>query len=149
LVRIATPDLGLSPIGGSGEGGDSNPVTAAVAHYDGLVSDGLRQLGADIPVLDGFGFFRLLAAHPTAFGLTDVSSPSYPTAGIGAFLAGPDDQVAPDVSGYLFSDSIHASATGHRLFGTYAIGVLTALKRWWRGSRHDGRQRHTGDELPA
>jgi phospholipase/lecithinase/hemolysin len=35
--------------------------------------------------------------------------------------------VAPDVSRYLFSDAIHASSTGHRLFGAYALGRIESL----------------------
>lgn len=127
IVRVTTPDLGLTPIGGAGAGGDANPVTAAVTDYNALVAEGLHQAGTDVPVLDGFSFFRHVAANPALFGLTDVISPSYPNAGIGAMLAGRGDQVAADVSSYLFSDSIHPSATGHRLFGIYTIGVVTAL----------------------
>lgn len=127
VVRVTNPDLGLSPIAGAGKGGDANPVTAAVAHLNTLIADGLTTAGTTVPALDGFGFFRHLVTRPTDYGLTNVHEPSYPNAGIGALLAGPDDQVTPDVSGYLFSDAIHPSATGHRLFGAYAIGVLTAL----------------------
>jgi outer membrane lipase/esterase len=127
VVAVATPDLGLAPIAGAGAGGDGNPITAAVRSYGATVRAHTATAGLAIPVIDGFAFFRALVASPTQYGLTNTTEPSYATQGLDAFMLGPSEQVADDVSGYLFSDAIHPSATGHRLFGAYAIGALAQI----------------------
>jgi phospholipase/lecithinase/hemolysin len=128
IVTVATPDLGSTPLGGSGQGGDNNPVTAAVAHYNTLVRDGLKNAGLNTITLDGFGFFRDMINNAGAYALTNTTEPSYKEGGIGAFLLGPDNQTQPDVSRHAFSDAIHVSGTAHRYFGLYAAGALNTIR---------------------
>jgi outer membrane lipase/esterase len=127
VIVIGTPDLGLSPMAGAGAGGADNPISAAVRSYTAAVTTRLPLAWPNVRTIDGYGLFGHLVADPGAWGLDDVTSPSYRDAGIDAFLKGPADQVSADVSRYLFSDAIHISATGHRLFAAYALGRIEAL----------------------
>jgi phospholipase/lecithinase/hemolysin len=127
VITVSTPDLGLSPMAGSGAGGDANPISAAVDAYNRTAANKISAAGIKVAAIDGFNYFRELVARASDYGLTNVVAPSYPDAGIGAFLCGPDQQVEPDVNGYLFSDAIHVSATGHRMFGAYATGAIASI----------------------
>jgi phospholipase/lecithinase/hemolysin len=100
---------------------------AAVRAYTAAVAARLPLTSSSVRSGDGYGFFGYLVRHPQRWGFDDVTSPSYRDAGIDAFLKGPDDQVAPDVSRFLFSDAIHASSTGHRCFAAYALGRIESV----------------------
>lgn len=84
---------------------------ALSAGLDGLA---LNQL-LDIDRLDTFGLIESVIGNPSAFGFTNVTAACFDGVSV---CASPDE--------YLFWDSIHPSARGHRLLASAAANAVPA-----------------------
>ncbi len=81
--------------------------------------DNLRiNLGANIFELDTFGFLNGIIADPTSAGITNVDTPCFSTQAM-TVCDNPDE--------YVFWDSIHPTAEGHRLLGEAATATLVPV----------------------
>lgn len=108
------PNLGLTP-----EAIASNNVAAATAgsaifnaNFDttiGALRGGLA--GSSIRTLDTFALLSDAVAHPSSYGLTNVTSACVLTPGC-------------TPGSYLFWDTIHPTALGHRIIADAAFNVL-------------------------
>jgi outer membrane lipase/esterase len=126
--RIAipeTPDLGTTPIGGSGEGEDQNPVSQAVQSFNAEVTRALKNLGLRPFIIPAFDFTRQMFRQPQQFGFLETQTPVYPESGLAAFLFDRAAQPTPDAhETHLFADMIHLAGKGHRLYGEHALAHL-------------------------
>ena len=115
------PDLGRTPAGAA------NPVQSAglsqltAAHNTGLQTSikTLVQNNPNISIVptDMAALFRAVVTNPARFGFTNVTQPCLNQT-TGAVCAAPD--------AFLFWDTIHPTAAGHRLVSAYALDTLTA-----------------------
>ncbi len=81
--------------------------------------DNLRSsLGANIFELDTFGFLNGIIANPASAGITNVNTPCLSTQTL-SICADPDE--------YVFWDTIHPTAVGHRLLGEAATAALVPV----------------------
>lgn len=88
--------------------------------YDSTLSNDLTILRASNPqatisLLDANALFQQLIAHPSAYGLTDVTHPA---------LSGTPPTAGPDADQHLFWDSGHPTATGHQLLADAAAALV-------------------------
>ena len=115
------PDLGRTPAGAA------NPVQSAglsqltAAHNLGLQTSikTLVQNNPNISIVptDMAALFRAVVTNPARFGFTNVTQPCLNQT-TGAVCATPD--------AFLFWDTLHPTAAGHRLVSAYALDTLTA-----------------------
>jgi outer membrane lipase/esterase len=121
VAVLETPDLGTTPIAGSGEGDDQNPVSLAVQSFNEEVGKAFYQAGQTPFIVPSFDFTRELFRSAQKFGFAETKATAYPNAGLGAFLFDRSQQLSQAHETYLFADMIHLSGKGHRLYGEYAI----------------------------
>ena len=128
---LATPDLGIAPVGGSGAGGADNPLTRLVAHYDAAVRERLAgRLEADADrlfVIDTAGFVTGLFESPAANGLRDVTTPACTNGDFAAFACGPDVQREGASEDFLVADAIHLAGRPQRLLGEFVADEMRPL----------------------
>jgi outer membrane lipase/esterase len=123
-----TPDLGTTPIGGSGKGDDQNPVSQAVQAFNTQVTQALEAMNLRSFIIPSFDFTRQMFRQPQQFGFLETQTPVYADSGLAAFLFDDTAQVTKQASEtHLFADMIHLSGKGHRLYGAHA---LTHLRGW-------------------
>ena len=134
LLVLDVPDLGRTPdvISGRADGG---PASAAlVAEASRLARDYnaslVNQLAAiarggaiDIRVIDAYPLIDDAVANPSAYGLTNATSPvwggNYTDAGSGTLAATGAAQ-----NQYLFFDQLHPTETGQRVLAAEAVRQL-------------------------
>lgn len=103
------PDIGATPFGlGSGYAGGLTSFSLAFGYYLNQTIDQLElgYSGLDIIEFDTFGFLASIAANPGAFGFSNVTDPCFTGVSV---CANPDQ--------YLFWDSVHPTASAHRILG--------------------------------
>jgi phospholipase/lecithinase/hemolysin len=112
-------DLGSTPFGlASGFAAD---LTAFSLGFDQALAQTIANLetglpGLDIVPFDTFAAFAALQANPAAFGLTNVTAPCFD----GVTVCATPDQ-------YLFWDTAHPTAAGHRLLGAGFLAVVAPV----------------------
>ena len=100
-------------------GGNEAPMDALTTQYNALLAQRMDALAAELDVaivqFDVATTFSKMLADPAAFGLANVTDPAYDEdAGT----------VVPNPREYLFWDTIHPSATGHRMLGDAAFEAV-------------------------
>lgn len=121
LVVPNLPDLGRIPVG------LADPVQSAglsqlSAGHNSLLRASLQTLSQNNPNIsivptDIAALFNAAIANPARFGLTNVTQPCLDTT-TGTVCATPDT--------FLFWDTFHPTAAGHRLIGAYALDTIRA-----------------------
>ena len=108
------PNLGLTPeaIAGNNVAVATGGSMLFNSYFDTTIG-GLRGglVGSTIRTLDTFALLSDAVAHPSAYGLTNVTNACISSVGC-----------TPD--SYLFWDSIHPTALGHRIIADAAFNVL-------------------------
>ncbi|OVZ54345.1 hypothetical protein CDO44_26755 [Pigmentiphaga sp. NML080357] len=126
IVYVNLPDLGMLPFIRNTELEDL--ATEVSEGYNELVASGLA--GTNVQVFDLAGFIDDVVDDPAAAGLTVTDKPACrsPDAAQGevdALLCARDTLVEPDADRhYLFADSMHPTAAGHRLWGEKVAGFI-------------------------
>jgi phospholipase/lecithinase/hemolysin len=113
IVLQNLPNLANTPYGvGLGAAGQAT-VNGAVQQ----VNAGIAQLWAGfssiVTPFDTFGFLSGIIANPTAFGITNASTPCILSAAA----------LAANCAGYLFFDDVHPTTFVHQLFSQQLIAV--------------------------
>jgi phospholipase/lecithinase/hemolysin len=110
IVWMNLPPLDLTPFGQSIPLGGAMGLAAQEFNADQLIYAGeLESMDPNlhIAVVNVYGIFESIVADPSAYGYTNVTSPSQGQAGVN-----------PDT--YLFWDDVHPTTTGQMLIGEAA-----------------------------
>lgn len=115
------PDLGRTPAGAA------NPVQSAglsqlTAAHNLALQTSIKTLVQNNPNIsivptDMAALFRSVVTTPARFGFTNVTQPC---------LNQTTGAVCPNPDAFLFWDTLHPTAAGHRLVSAYALDTLTA-----------------------
>lgn len=117
------PDVGKTPFGvGSGQ---SAQITALSAFYNSVLTAGLDASRVQTIRLNVFGLLNEVIANPTAFGLTNVTTPA--CGATASLVCTSANFVAPNAAQtYLFADGVHPTTAGHAVLAQYAESVIAA-----------------------
>ncbi|MDA8251603.1 MAG: SGNH/GDSL hydrolase family protein [Rhodospirillales bacterium] len=129
ILVANVPDLGKTPDAIAAGAAYQAQGSAVSAYFDALLqvnlaAYGIGHPGVHISVLNSYGLLDAAIADPSAFGLTNVTSPLWSGNFIDAksgTLATSDPKAA---AGYLFFDGLHPTATGHQFIAAAAAQVL-------------------------
>jgi outer membrane lipase/esterase len=121
LVVVNLPDLGRIPAGALNSAGLSQLTTA----HNNLLRTSLQTFSQNNPNLsilpvDINALFNAAINNPTRFGLTNVTQPCLDIT-TGTVCANPNS--------FLFWDTIHPTAVGHRIISEYVLDTLTAAQK--------------------
>lgn len=127
FLVLNLPALGQTPFfkGTAYEG----PLDAASVGFNAYLAAAIDNLNNSLPgisihELDVYTLFQQMQSDPTAFGLANASDSATnydPVSGIGTSLA----VAVPNE--YLFFDSVHPTAAGHRIIGNAVVPEPSAL----------------------
>jgi len=126
IIVWNVPDIGKTPFGvGSGQG---PTITALSSFYNSTLFAGLDTLHVDVIRLNSFALLNEAIADPTAFGLTNVTTPACTTPS--SLICTMATLVAPNAAQtYLFADSVHPTTAGHKILADYAASVIEAPQK--------------------
>lgn len=125
IIAPNVPDVGLSPLARSGGATMQAAATQATSGYNTLLTSELVNSKANVIPLDMFHLMQEVAANPSEYGFTNVTSPA--CGATNALLCNQNTLVETNAnSTYFFADGLHPTGGGHALIGDYAISVLTA-----------------------
>lgn len=113
IVVMNLPDMGLTPFALTT--GQSAQLTALSAGFNAALAGVLGGPGFQVTLIDVFSSIRQIAADPAAYGLTNVTAACFDGATI---IGNPDN--------FLFWDSVHPTAAGHRLIAESVFAALTS-----------------------
>ncbi len=125
VLVLNVPDLGDTPAA-IAKGPQGVQIASALsASYDAQLDTSLSALAAqdqlNLHVVDTYSLLNQGIADPAAYGFTNVSQPVWTgnLQGSGTLNAAGSAQ-----NGYLFFDTIHPTAAGHKLLATAALADL-------------------------
>jgi len=126
IIVWNVPDIGKTPFGvRSGQG---PTITALSSFYNSTLFAGLDTLHVDVIRLNSFALLNEAIADPTAFGLTNVTTPACTTPS--SLICTMATLVAPNAAQtYLFADSVHPTTAGHKILADYAASVIEAPQK--------------------
>jgi phospholipase/lecithinase/hemolysin len=113
IVVMNLPDMGLTPYALST--GQSAQLTALSAGFNAALTGVLTGPAFEVTLIDVFSSLRQVAADPAAFGLANATEACFN----GATVIGNPET-------FLFWDSVHPTAAGHRLIADAVFAALTS-----------------------
>ncbi len=128
IVVVSLADMGTTPAFNS-NGSSGEWVSALTVSYNQALEAALLGLETDgVPTIrvDGFGWFRNIAALPEEFGFANVTDGFLPDG-----LSAGDDPAQ-----YLFWDYIHPTTRAHRVMADIARNGLIDYYSPRRGKSH-------------
>jgi outer membrane lipase/esterase len=121
---LRTPDIGVAPVGGSGAGGDQNPLTQLVGHYNAKVVQEISRANLAVRYIDTYSFIRDLFYNPARYGLSDVKTPGCSNGDFASFACPRSQQVPAASSQYLMADKIHLAGKAQQLMGQFVAASI-------------------------
>jgi outer membrane lipase/esterase len=123
------PDLGLTPASRAGGAAGMAQGTALATAYNNALFGGLASAGLSVIPVDTFHFLQEVVADPSAYGLTNVTTPGCLTqpapAGSSSLFCNPASFANPSVpTSYLFADAIHPSTAAHAMLAQLAEAMI-------------------------
>ncbi len=125
VVVVNLPDVGTSP---TATAGTKDLITAMVTTFNTQLAAGLTGT-AGVLQIDAFAASQDQAAHPARYGLRNVDTPACDFSRMvfaSSLVCSNATVVAPDVSRYLFADTVHPTPYGYRLL---ARNVAAGMRR--------------------
>jgi outer membrane lipase/esterase len=121
LIVVNLPDLGRIPVGAANSAGLNQLTTV----HNNLLRTSLQTFSQNNPNLsilpvDINALFNAAINNPARFGLTNVTQPCLDLT-TGAVCANPNS--------FLFWDTLHPTAAGHRIISDYVLDTLTAAQK--------------------
>lgn len=130
FVLFNLPPLGSIPLTSSLSAADkasANTVSDLHSQAIKASANALRAQGATVTVVDVQTLFQGLAASPSTYGFTNVSTPCYAPVGPGGSLVATGVcATAAGAAGTVFFDALHPTAAAHQMIAEYAYGTLSA-----------------------
>jgi len=131
ILVFNLPNIGLTPDATEQGASAAASLTGLSLIYNGILNNGLGQLGKGIIPINAYGLLSEAIANPTAFGFTNVTTPA---CGVGSSSV----QCGPQGSGlpytyapgtnqtYLFADGVHPTTAADVMLSQYVVSVLNA-----------------------
>jgi len=131
VLVFGLPNIGATPAF-SGSASTSSSVTQLSAGYNTTLFSGLAGAGIHAIPVDTFSLLNEVAANPSAYGFTNVTSlacgpfpPITTAASVSAQFCGPTNLVAPDApQTYLFADSVHPTTAAQAIVAQFAESLI-------------------------
>ncbi|MBE0442783.1 MULTISPECIES: autotransporter domain-containing protein [unclassified Psychrobacter] len=119
------PDVGLTPRAVE-QGAVAQAQSTYITNlYNQSMYIGAQNTGANIIPLDTFSLLQEVAANPTAFGFTNITTAACSTDS--SLTCGSSDLATPDANEtYFFADGIHPTGNAHQVIADYANAVVKA-----------------------
>ena len=122
------PDMGLTPDAAAGGVPGQTLATALSGGYNSALFGGLSTAGLSVIPVDTYHFLQEVVAHPSDFGLTNVTNPACltqpPPAGASSLFCNPASTVPGGADDYLFADGVHPTSGAHRALADLAIAMV-------------------------
>ena len=129
VVVPNVPNIGLSPLATQLGPSIVAAATGLTASYDQALDAMLDQeTRLQIIRFDSFSFLNTVAAHPTQFGLTNVTQACYSGDNLSFTGSG---QVCSSPGSYFFWDEYHPTARVHQLFGEAIYAAIIPEPATW------------------
>jgi phospholipase/lecithinase/hemolysin len=128
VLVMNVPDLGKTPAERSQGTTVAHTASKLASMYDAQLNAALGTVaavtGADIHILNSFSLIDQAVAHPSDFGLTNVTKPVW-TGNYVNPLSGHLNATGAAQNGYLFFDQLHPTETGHLALASAALQDLS------------------------
>lgn len=139
VVVYNLPDIGKTPDSIAGGAAAESGGTQISIIYNNVLQSGIAQLsnnGLNVIPVNTFALIDEVAAHPAAFGFTNVTQPAC-GAGSNSLLCGPQvgsgngnlytSSYAPGTNQtYLFADGVHPTTAADVMLGQYVMSIINA-----------------------
>lgn len=130
VVVSNLPDVSLTPFALSLDASSRALVNTLVTTFNDQLQSGLSSTA--VLLVDAYARSRAQAANPGAFGLGNITTPACSTTSPANPLQGSSltcttaSLVTPDISGYLYADSVHPTPLGYELFAFHVMQRMEA-----------------------
>jgi outer membrane lipase/esterase len=125
IAVLNLPDIGRTPFGIAAGPAGSAQITAITNLYNATVQAGLNALGGNVARVDINALFAELLANPSAYGLTNVTTPACGTTN--ALVCTRANLVAPNADRtFLFADGVHPTGVVHEFVAAFVSSILEA-----------------------
>jgi outer membrane lipase/esterase len=125
IMVFNLPDIGQTPEGRATAGA---ALSALSSLFNSTLQAGLGSLHVDIVPVNINGLFAELLADPSAFAITNVTTPACTTAS--SITCTTATLVAPNAGQtYLFADGVHPTPAGHQIISDYAASIIEAPQK--------------------
>ncbi len=129
ILVFGLPNIGATPaFAGSASTADS--IRALSAGYNTQLFSGLAGAGVRVIPVDTFSLFTEIAANPTAYGFTNITTPAcgpFPpfTTTPNSFFCGPTNLVAGNAAQtYLFADGVHPTTASQAIIAQFVESLI-------------------------
>jgi outer membrane lipase/esterase len=133
VMVINLPNVGATPFGLEQGANTAALATLMAKTYNDQLAAGLQ--GSGVLLVDAFMQSTDQFQNPATYGLTNVTkracdtNPAKNPLGGASLICSPANVIAEDVSKFGFSDDVHPSPLGHRLF--YQFAAVQMAKAGW------------------
>jgi phospholipase/lecithinase/hemolysin len=136
VVVVNLPDVSQTPYALSAEAsfpGVSAVINSLVTTFNQQLSDGLKDAGSGVLLVDAYTQGRAQTANPAVYGITNVTTPACDLAKTQAggvplatsLVCTSSTLISGDVSHYEYADSVHPTPYGYQLLAQYVIQRMT------------------------
>ncbi|MBG9388823.1 SGNH/GDSL hydrolase family protein [Caenimonas aquaedulcis] len=128
VMVVNLPDIAQSPSGMAADASTRSLITTMVSAFNQQLQAGLA--GTPVLYIDAFTQGHNQYANPSAYGITNITTPACSTTSPANPLAGSSitctaaSTVAADVSGYYFADTVHPTPLGYTLLAQYVMAQM-------------------------
>lgn len=134
VVVINMPDMSKTPAALSQSADSQALLNGMSVTFNARLVAGLTG-NDNVLLVDLFTRFREHAANPSAFGISNVTTPACDLSPAknplgSSLVCSANNLIAGDTSHYYFADSVHPTPYGNELFASYITGEIT--KRGWK-----------------
>lgn len=134
VIVVNLPDVSQTPMALAQSADTRSLIVQMVTTFNSQLASGLAGT-PQVIVVDAFARGRDQFANPGAYGIANTTTPACSTTSQANPLQGSSlactaaSTVAPDVSRYLFADSVHPTPYGYQLLGQY-VAAHVANSGW-------------------
>ncbi len=125
IIVVNLPDIGITPQGLNAPATIKGTLTALSGLYNTILNQGLAQVGGNVLAVNASGLLAEVAANPSAYGFTNVTTPACKTAS--SITCTPADLRDPNAANtWLYADAVHPTTAGHKALSDVVAATLVA-----------------------